>query len=159
TQPGSRPNTLSNGENAVLLIQLDGVSASAPAPIVALDLAAGSSVVRGFVINRFFTGILVDSSGNVVTGNFIGPDPTGGVVLANGGDAIAVSGVCCNVIGGSAPADRNVIAGNGSHAVLVSDLGLPPASDLCIVGNFINTDRTGLMRLAGGGTPIAARSA
>jgi hypothetical protein len=156
TQPGSQMNTLSNGENAVLLIQLDGVLLTPPA--AGFSLRAGFSSVRGLVINRFPIGILLDSPSNAVVGNFIGPEPTGLTAWGND-EGIVLSGVCCNVIGGVAAAERNVIAGNSIHAILVSEEGFPPAIDTFILGNFINVTKTGLTRLPGNGTPIAVRSA
>lgn len=51
TQPGSSPNTLADGNNAVLLIELRGVR---PNEILrGLHITAGSSVVRGLIINGF----------------------------------------------------------------------------------------------------------
>src|SRR5262249_37696137 len=49
TQPGASPNTLAQGDNAVLLIELaaQGVSSAG-----ALTISAGNSTVRGLVINR-----------------------------------------------------------------------------------------------------------
>src|SRR5205823_6177876 len=72
TQPGASMNTLANGDNAVLLIELDGTNAGGV--ISGLTITAGSSTVRGLVINRFTNhGIdLQTNGGNVVTGNFIG---------------------------------------------------------------------------------------
>jgi len=158
TQPGSRPNTLPDGDDAVLLIRLDGSLLTGAGQGAGLSLSGGSSSVRGLVINGFSVGILLDSPRNTVVGNIIGPEPTGSGVLPNG-DGVVLGSFCCNTVGGAAPADRNVIAGNGAHTILVSDLGLPPATDCFILGNFLNVDRTGRVRLTGGGTTIAVRSA
>ena len=149
TQPGARVNTLSNGENAVLLIQLDGalVPTGPGLPLSAgLRLAGGLSTIRGLVVNRFVLGVFLESDSNVVAGNFIGPDPSGRVPLGNG-EGVDFWAVCCNTIGGVDPADRNVIAGNTSHAIYISEIGLPPAVDNVILGNFIGTDSTGLARM------------
>ena len=51
TQPGSSPNNLAVGDDAVLKIELDGSAAGADA--TGLTLQASDSVVRGLVINRF----------------------------------------------------------------------------------------------------------
>src|SRR5262249_52267866 len=48
---GASPNTLTVGDNAVLLIQLDGSSAGNGAN--GLHITAGNSTVRGLVINHF----------------------------------------------------------------------------------------------------------
>jgi len=51
TQPGSSPNTLTNGDNAVLLIELSGSSAGTGAN--GLVVISGNSTVRGLAINGF----------------------------------------------------------------------------------------------------------
>ena len=48
TQPGSAENTLENGDNAVLLIQLTGSPS-----VNGLVVEGGSSTIRGLVINGF----------------------------------------------------------------------------------------------------------
>ncbi len=53
TQPGAQPNTLAQGTNAVLLIELKGDGASFAN---GLTLRTSDSTVRGLVINGFFTG-------------------------------------------------------------------------------------------------------
>ena len=82
TQPGASPNTNGPGlgSNAVLMIELDGSLAGVD--VNGLHITAGSSTVRGLVINRFSrSGILLDSSGdNVIAGNFLGTDVTGTAV-------------------------------------------------------------------------------
>jgi len=126
-----------------------------------LWLSGGSSAVRGLVISRFPVGIALNSPRNVVAGNFIGTDSTGLIAQPNG-DGIGFLGFCCNTVGGASPADRNVIAGNLSHAMQVSELvslGFPPETDSFILGNFIDVDRTGLARLSIGGNPFSVRNA
>src|SRR5437763_17209557 len=51
TQPGASENTLANGDNAVLLIELDGTNAGATAD--GLHIITSNCVIRGLVINRF----------------------------------------------------------------------------------------------------------
>ena len=126
TQLGASANTLAIGSDAVLLIELDGSSASGA---VGLDFTApGStaSVVRGLAINRFTGGGVFAGPSTQIRGNYIGLDATGTIGRPNGvgvfiGDA-ATSPV---IVGGSVPADRNVISGNNSKGVEV-----PRVSDL-----------------------------
>jgi hypothetical protein len=54
-QPGSSKNTLPNGDNAVLLIELNGGNRA----IDGLTIAAGSSTVRGLVINRLSSPVVI----------------------------------------------------------------------------------------------------
>src|SRR5271157_2244983 len=84
TQPGAKPNSLANGDNAVLLIELNG--ANAPAGTDGLLITAGGSTVEGLVINEFVKvadstsptgysgghGIVLEmNGGNTIQGNFI----------------------------------------------------------------------------------------
>ena len=167
TQPGARPNTLSNAINAVLLIQLDGINVRGQGDRTGVRLRGGMSTVRGLVINRFSTAVWLDSSSNRVVGNFIGPDPSGLNALGNAAgfylqsigpgpwsfDNLLPS--CCQVIGGTDPADRNLISANAGYAFQIGDWydpfrSLPPVSDSVVLGNFIGTDVTGLARIPSG---------
>src|SRR5213078_3549731 len=86
TQGTAKANTLAKGDNAVLLIQLNGASAGAGSD--GIDISGGSSTVRGLVINRFGfpnSGMRLETQGgNTIEGNFIGTDPSGTTALANG---------------------------------------------------------------------------
>src|SRR5439155_19928931 len=99
-----------------------------------LTLGAGSagSTVRGLVVNRFAgDGIVAQSNGNTIVGNFVGVDPTGTTRMPNGtfpnsGDGIRVENASNNQIGSVALADRNIASGNdidGLH--VVSTIALP----------------------------------
>ena len=118
TQPGASENTLEEGDDAVLLIQLNGMSAGS---VVGLDLHADNCVVRGLVINRFeVSGIFMFSgTGNVIEGNFIGTDAAGTADLGNGGSAgVFLSAENGALIGGPLPAARNLISGNDGDGIL-----------------------------------------
>jgi hypothetical protein len=136
SQPGAMVNTLSNGFNAVLLIQLDGGGNS---PGLALN--GGMSSVRGLILNRLVVALRLASSSNVVSGNLIGPDPGGINALGNTEGVVTVND-CCNVVGGLNPADRNVIGGNGGNGLEVNS-----STNLLVQGNFFGTDITGLRPL------------
>src|SRR5262245_19434965 len=84
SQPGASMNTLTTGDNAVLLIELNGVSAGSGA--AGLTIVAGNdSKVQGLVINRFAIGIEIGGASGftVVQGNFVGTDASGTVDLGN----------------------------------------------------------------------------
>ena len=158
TQPGASANTLALGDNAILLIELNGASANSTG--LTLGGTSGGSTITGLVINRFVNGssdaaIRVVSSNNVVTGCFIGVDPTGNTKLANSGGVRVVTGAN-NRIGGTTPAARNIISGNnpstnssgGSNNIAVTfDPPYPPALPLptgtIIRGNYIGTNAAG----------------
>jgi len=148
SQPGSASNSLVQGDNAHLLVELDGSLAGAFAP--GLTLQAGSSTVQGLVINRFEgEGIFVTGDGLVrLRGNFIGADPTGTVDLGNR-VGVLVWGATGFLLGGSAPADRNVISANTQANVTAFAAPGKTLTDVVVQGNFIGTDASGTRRLKG----------
>jgi hypothetical protein len=90
TQPGASPNTMSDGDNAVRLVELDGTDAGSTPGLV---LAGGDATVRGLIISRFTgDGIDIASSNNRVEGNSIGGGPDGNTARGNGGSGVAVAG-------------------------------------------------------------------
>jgi uncharacterized repeat protein (TIGR01451 family) len=131
TQPGAQPNTLTNGDNAVLLVEVRGQ----------LSLFANCTV-RGLVINSSgYAGVSVQGNG-VIEGNFLGTDPSGTVAIGNTYYGVYVEFYVesANVrIGGAAPAARNVISGNRLAGIGVNDAG----TNTVIQGNLIGTDVTG----------------
>ena len=142
TQPGASENTLAVGDDAVLLIELDGATAGGNG----LTITAGDSNVRGLVIGAFSTGIaLTTNGGNTLTGNFIGTTPSGTAAHANTNGIVISSSD--NTIGGSSPAARNLISGNPAAGVSISGA---PASNNTLAGNYIGVDATGAALLANG---------
>jgi CSLREA domain-containing protein len=142
TQPGARPNTLADGNNAILLIELDGGGNEG-----GLTISNGRSLVRGLVINRFAdSGILLEvEGGSVIEGNFIGTDVSGAVPLGNN-FGIIVGQFSQNLIGGTTVAARNLISGNTLDGILI----FRDATANLVQGNFIGTDITGTSPLGNG---------
>lgn len=148
TQPGAHPNTnpLELGSNAVLMIELDG-SQAGYADGLPIMSEGGSVTIRGLVINRFRgsgigsdIGEFLPQVGHRFEGNFIGTDVTGMIPLGNGA-GINLSGYSWEyvTIGGTTPATRNVISGNGVGVYI----GYRYPSYNIIQGNYIGTDATG----------------
>lgn len=105
TQLGASENTKAQGNDAVLLVELDGTSAGSNA--MRLDIRASDSVVRGLMINRFRGNISVFGSGTSgvrIMGNFIGTAPSG-MAPANGvgpaGGVFISSTGTGNIVGGT----------------------------------------------------------
>ena len=157
TQPGALPNSLTLSDNAVLLIEING--AGVPKGNHGLSIAAGSTTVRGLVINRFRrsdTGNiggnaidLVTNGGNIITGNFLGTDPTGTSALPNQRGVSMNNGSSGNVIGGSLPALRNLASGNtGAGVSIGGGTGITTAN--LVQNNFIGTQANGATALANG---------
>ncbi|HEX3229435.1 MAG TPA: hypothetical protein VHQ95_10740, partial [Pyrinomonadaceae bacterium] len=115
TQNGASKNTLFDGDNAVLLIQIDGTNGGAGFNGIGFQVTGGSTTIRGLVINRFQAyGIQIGIGGpgnNHIEGCFIGTDPTGTMSLPNLIGGIYLSKSNDNVIGGTTPETRNVISG------------------------------------------------
>src|SRR5262249_12055512 len=76
-------------------------------------------------------------TGDRVVGNFIGTDSTGTQAISND-VGIRFGGVSNLLIGGTTPADRNIISGN-AYGIYGTD----PATGSQIEGNYIGTDVTG----------------
>jgi hypothetical protein len=147
TQLGASPNTDPNGFNGILLIELSGANLGFGN---GLNITAGGSTVRGLVINRF-PGLsagggnairLSTGGGNHIEGNFLGTDATGTGPAGNEDEALVLdNGSDGNIIGGAAPAARNVISANGTLGLFVVTSGN------VIQGNFIGTQKDGVTAL------------
>jgi len=83
----------------------------------------------------------VGATGNIVQGNYIGTDSGGLNPLPNKFPGLTiVSGAASNAIGGAVPGARNVISGNGTYGIAISD----PGSDANVVqGNYIGLGADG----------------
>jgi hypothetical protein len=105
---------------------------------------AARNVISGHAqdgVTLFGTG----TSGNRVSGNYIGTDVTGTADLGNGSDGVFVTvGATGNVIGGTLPGQGNVISGNNASGVLITGNG---TSGNQLLGNLIGTDATGATAL------------
>lgn len=144
TQPGSKPNSLAEGIDAVPLIEVRGE----------VRVVADDCTVRGLVINNSgSTGLTIQGSGCMVEGCFIGTDATGTVGLGNDLEGVRVGGFRGerpNQIGGSTPAARNLISGNHLAGITVQSTAVPTI----IQGNYIGTDVTGRRGIGNGGYGI-----
>ncbi len=144
TQAGSQPNTNVTGAlNATPTIELDG-SGSFHC-FFALD--GGTTTIRGLVINGCHSEVIGLGSGTtLIEGNFIGTDVTGTVAKTFGGapgiTMFVQSGGLTFTAGGTTPAARNLISGNGGSGIEVR-ANLDSSINATIQGNLIGTDKTG----------------
>jgi hypothetical protein len=158
SQPGSSPNTLDKGTNAVLKIQLDGSSAGSLSDGLTLGPGASSSVVKGLVINRFGgRGIFIagGTSGVRIEGNFIGTDPSGTIDLGNRFDGLSSFTATNNLVGGETPDKRNLISGNGGDGVFL----FADATTTRVEGNLIGTKKDGTSALGNTGNGVFIKDA
>ena len=144
--PCSQPNTNATGAiNAVPLIELDCNEQSSCLTFLT------PATVRGLVVNGCPLGgrCIFDLGGSTIAGNFIGTDPTGTASRSNGSGVAGGS----TIIGGTTPADRNLISGNAGSPgnqrgidVLTNVETFAPV----IKGNLIGTDKTGTVAVPNG---------
>ena len=161
TQPGASPNTLANGDNAKILIQIDGGKATTPGGSGLTPFDDVGSVYRGMVFTGWINpdissgssgetasgaeGIEANGVQDYIEGNFFGTDPTGktaapnriGIFADNGPGLGSTAGG--NIIGGTTPQARNILSGNDNSGVLF----LSTAFEAQLQGNFIGLDATG----------------
>ena len=158
TQPGSSQNTLAVGDNAVLLVEIDGSQVGGFA--IGFYVLSNSTVIQGLVINRFsYTGIFIDASGggtlggHTVRGNFIGTDPSGTLPAGCGTQGVFLRAPN-STIGGPNPGDRNVISANGASTSLGANIKLEgdfaAVTGSAVQGNYIGTNAGGTGSLGGG---------
>lgn len=94
--------------------------------------------------------IVVESSGsrnNIVSGNYIGTDITGTNPLSNHYGIIVMTNANANRIGGTTPAERNIISANTEIGIYIES-----ADSNVVCGNYIGTDVTGMQTFAFEGT-------
>jgi uncharacterized repeat protein (TIGR01451 family) len=154
SQPGARPNSLADGEDAILLIELSRGNQT----VNGLTITAGNSLVRGLVINRNISTItsaieIRTKGGNRIEGNFLGSDATGTTDVGTQGLGVDIIDANDNTIGGTTPAARNLISGIGApFGIRITSLGIggEVAARNLVQGNFIGTNAAGTARLSGG---------
>lgn len=147
TEPLTIDGTTQPGWAGAPLVEL--VTGRASRNYGGFTLTGGGSVIRSLAINPASgivgpPAILIQGpGGNRVTGCFLGvaPDGTTGREIANVG--IRIEDSTDNVIGGTLPADRNVVAGT------TVEVAGPGATRNRIRGNFIGFDGPGTVLARG----------
>ena len=156
SQSGSAQNSLAEGDNAVILIELDGSNAGTSNGFTIGSLATGvacggnGTTIRGLAINRFaLAGIEVSQTGCAplqcfpigglhIWGNFIGTDPTGKIARPNlVGIHFGINsennivGDELLALGGGNPTPypflRNIISGNATDGVYLNSADIANA--------------------------------
>ena len=156
SQPGASRNTLAVGNDAVLLIEINGQAApggnNAGSDRYGLFVTATGSntTITGLVVNGFSDGTWGEAiktqyaEGVVIEGNFIGTDPTGAFAVPNTQgvrfDDIS-SRTAPHRVGGPDPAQRNVISGNLGYGIWNGRWDIGKSN--VIQGNYIGTNAAG----------------
>ena len=136
------------GWSSAPIIELNGTNAGSGAR--GLDLSGGSSVVRGFVINRFTgssnsAGIWISGAGqNTIQGNYLGTNAAGSAASANYQGIYVSPNISSNIIGGPSASQRNVMSGNTWRAVYL-DAG---SAGNTIRGNYVGLNAAGTAAVA-----------
>ncbi len=140
SEPCSRANTLAVGDDAELLIELDGTNAVGATGLV---LQGSGSTVHGLVINRFSPEIRILGNASTIAGNFVGTDSTGmtSVSTATGVDNQGST----STIGGTTPAARNVFASTSTQVELNGNFG---NGANVVQGNYIGINAAGTAALS-----------
>jgi CSLREA domain-containing protein len=149
TGPVTIDATTQPGFINVPIIELNGTGAGVNAN--GLNITAGSTTVRGLVINRFGGGgsngngiFMQTNGGNIIEGNYIGTSANGTTDLGNANNGVSIGGVSGNMIGGTTGSARNVISGNnGAGLTLI----FTTATNNIVQGNYIGTNATGTAAL------------
>jgi IPT/TIG domain/S-layer homology domain len=141
TQAGSSPNTLLVGNDAVYTVEIDG--SGIPFTNYLFKVLTSGATLRGLLINRANgTSILIDSADNdnKVIGDWFGTDVTGTQYLGTNFNVFQIFG-SNNHVGGTDPADHNVIAGGNSSGSATLDLEVGGSN--VIQGNHIGVNAAG----------------
>ncbi len=145
TQAGSSPNTLLVGNDAAYTIEIDG--SGIPFGYLFRVMTSGATI-RGLLINRVnVTSINMSpgDDGNHVIGNWFGTDVTGTVFLGTNFSVLQVWG-SNNSVGGTDPADHNVIVGGSAFGSATVDVAVNGGNT--IQGNQIGLNAAGTAKLA-----------
>jgi titin len=136
------------GKNA-MANNLAGVFIQVPGNTIGGVAPGEENVISGNAENGVFI-YGGTTSNNVVEGNFIGTDVTGGAAVANGFSGVAISNAPANIIGGAASGAGNVISGNANSGISLEG----NTSGTVIQGNYIGTDLAGNKAVANSGGGI-----
>jgi CSLREA domain-containing protein len=156
TQPGARPNSDQLVSNAVIRVQITIAETNKngdpiePGTLEALHITSAGNLIRGVAIFKFRRSILAfgpAADKNVIVGSFIGTDAAGNYAAAYASDGNGIDlrqGAGENQIGGSLPAERNVISGNPKNGIATHNGG---SDRNLIIGNLIGLNPAGNKRL------------
>ena len=159
TQRGSAPRTSSRAADIEVQINAHGLTRG-------LELKHHSSVSGLAIFGAGGAGIVLDGDRNAVTGSYLGVT-SDGAAIGNSGYGIVVTGAD-NHIGGSAAADRNVVAANGSGGVSLGGdrnvvennrIGLGPGPAAVIPNRGPGVDVSGDDNVIGHANEIAGNTA
>ena len=135
----------------------DGVIVTGGA--VGTQIGGSAAGARNVISGNGCLGIGISESGTrdtVVNGNIIGLIAPGTAPLPNGCEGVLVGeGAEDSIIGGDTAGDRNVIAGNGSNGVTITD---PGTVNTVVSGNYIGLNAGVPVPLGNGDAGVRVRN-
>ncbi|HEX4439488.1 MAG TPA: right-handed parallel beta-helix repeat-containing protein [Thermoanaerobaculia bacterium] len=116
SQPGASGSTTNEGDNAVILIELQGSGTDG------LTITGGAAVIHGLSLYGFQTAIALSQLTDVViAGNFVGVTAAGSATPGNAYGITITSTDGLDRIGDTSALGRNVISGNTIAGIHLSD--------------------------------------
>jgi CSLREA domain-containing protein len=144
SEMGASMNTLISGDNAKILIELNGANAGPNADGILVGATGAGSTIEGLAINRFsLNGIELQGGGCTIAGNFVGTNPAGNAAESNQNDGIHISNSNSSTIGGTTPGARNIASGNLFDGIHIVGTMASPATGNVIEGNFVGVNAAG----------------
>ncbi len=111
----------------------------APANTIGGTTAADRNIISGNDQSAvYLTG--AGSTGNVVSGNYLGTNAAGSGAVPNLGSGVYLQDAPSNTIGGTTAGERNVLSGNNSSGVILYGSG---TTGNVVEGNYIGTNAAG----------------
>jgi hypothetical protein len=136
SQPGSNPNSVETGDNAIRLVRLNS---NVFGPWQGIQLESSNNIVRGLILEGLGGAVVITGSHNIVAGNFIGAASS---LNSNFVGVYLGEPASQNVIGGPVPSARNVISGQRQEGISLNGKVVGNA----IQGNLVGTDAPGTTR-------------
>lgn len=140
-------------------IGTDATGTSAiPNTSMGIDLHDAGNIVGGttFAERNIISGnggvgvrVFGASASATIMGNFVGTDVTGTSAIPNVNFGVLITAGASGAVGGPNPGEGNVVSGNGTHGVYLSNTtGVP------VQGNLIGTDSTGTFAMGNTGRGV-----
>ncbi len=108
-----------------------------------ISIGSDNNTIRGNLISGSSErGLIIFTDGNLVVGNRIGTNAAGTAAIPNG-EGIEIQNGSNNTIGGTSPADRNIISGNVEQGVGILAGANYQSSNNHVLGNYIGTTYVG----------------
>ncbi|MCH9651802.1 MAG: hypothetical protein K0U98_26475 [Deltaproteobacteria bacterium] len=150
---GSVGNRVQNnyiGTNAAGNASLPSVDGGLVISNSASDTVVEDNVISGNLADGGGVKIEFSATNTLVRRNLIGVDATGTFAIPNF-RGVLIQTASGNTVGGSDPADRNIISGNQTNGVAIQNNG---STNNLVEGNWIGTDITGTAAIGNGNNGV-----